>query len=268
MAFQAAYFSLYGRTECTYEPAMTKTFFHGRTEAIRTVQKESVKFVQTFCSAESSPREKIDALRAACKRHTELTRECSKGLGQDRVLYAMAAIARDPTLGAEDSNGSNAGRQSPSSEAGDIVMPAIFRDSGYATLGHTTLSTSNCGNPCLRLFGFGSVVPDGFGIGYIIKDDGLSICASSKHLQTQRFLDTLRSYLLEVQRMLVQLYREANAKPSNGLEMPDAQDDDGYQMFGGYDFYDTTVDALDKLRQEAQKRKAQTVGTKIAMLDY
>jgi carnitine O-acetyltransferase len=35
MAYQAAYYSLYGRIECTYEPAMTKSFLHGRTEAIR-----------------------------------------------------------------------------------------------------------------------------------------------------------------------------------------------------------------------------------------
>lgn len=40
MAYQAAYFSLYGRTESTYEPAMTKAFLHGRTEAIRTVTPE------------------------------------------------------------------------------------------------------------------------------------------------------------------------------------------------------------------------------------
>jgi carnitine O-acetyltransferase len=46
MAFQAAYFGLYGRIECTYEPAMTKAFLHGRTEAIRTVQPESVEFVK------------------------------------------------------------------------------------------------------------------------------------------------------------------------------------------------------------------------------
>ncbi len=46
MAFQAGYYGLYGRIECTYEPAMTKTFLHGRTEAIRTVQPESVKFTK------------------------------------------------------------------------------------------------------------------------------------------------------------------------------------------------------------------------------
>lgn len=35
-----------GRIECTYEPAMTKAFLHGRTEAIRTVQPQSADFVK------------------------------------------------------------------------------------------------------------------------------------------------------------------------------------------------------------------------------
>ena len=39
-------------------------------------------------------------------------------------------------------------------------------------------------------------------------------CASSKHLQTRRFLDTLQGYLLDVQRLLIQLHRAANERPS------------------------------------------------------
>ena len=34
-----------GRIECVYEPAMTKAFLHGRTEAIRSVQPQSVNFI-------------------------------------------------------------------------------------------------------------------------------------------------------------------------------------------------------------------------------
>jgi hypothetical protein len=45
--------------------------------------------VQTFFS-EATPQEKIAALRRACKRHVELTKECSKGLGQDRCEWDIA----------------------------------------------------------------------------------------------------------------------------------------------------------------------------------
>lgn len=85
---------------------MTKGFLHGRTEAIRTVQPESVEFtkvgviifhvgpnisfvcnvLQTFFSEASNER-KIATLRRACGRHVTLTRECSQGLGQDRSVY-------------------------------------------------------------------------------------------------------------------------------------------------------------------------------------
>lgn len=41
-----------------------------------------------------------------------------------------------------------------------------------------------------------------------------SSCASSKHLQTRRFLDTLQAYFLDVQKLLIQLHRSANQRPA------------------------------------------------------
>lgn len=87
MAFQAAYFGLYGTTclaflfiipstlgpgriECTYEPAMTKAFLHGRTEAIRTVQSESIHFVKVsflFFNTPFVALSDIDISCAACR---------------------------------------------------------------------------------------------------------------------------------------------------------------------------------------------------------
>lgn len=81
-------------------------------------------------------------------------------------------------------------------------MPSFFSDAGWERINNTILSTSNCGNPALRHFGFGPVSGDGFGIGYIIKDDSISVCASSKHRQTKRFVDSLESYLNEIRRLL------------------------------------------------------------------
>lgn len=214
MAYQAAYFSLYGRLESQYEPAMVKGFLHGRTEAIRAVTPESSEFVHLFFS-DASPRQKMDALRKACKQHTELTKACLKGLGQDRIMYAMYCLAQRKDAGEASSDGS--GSESEDGAGGGSTkppLPAIFRDPGWADLGHSTLSTSNCGNPSLRLFGFGAVVPDGYGIGYIIKSDSIAFVASSKHRQTQRFLDALEAFFLEARRMLKQLHQDANRKPN------------------------------------------------------
>jgi hypothetical protein len=41
--------------------------------------------------------------------------------------------------------------------------------SSWARLRHDVLSTSNCGGYSLSSFGFGPVVPEGLGVGYIIK---------------------------------------------------------------------------------------------------
>lgn len=218
MAFQAAYYGLYGRVENTYEPAMTKMYLHGRTEAVRPVTTESVDFVKTFWGDNPSE-QKVDALRKAANRHVAMTRECSKAQGQDRHLYALYCVwqrsfedAANSAEGEVDSVASSVpsddgGVYSPSTSSSPRYRnipstPALFSDSGWDKINSTILSTSNCGNPALRHFGFGPTSGDGFGIGYIIKDDSISICASSKHRQTSRFMDTLESYLLEIRKLL------------------------------------------------------------------
>ena len=274
MAFQAAYYGLYGRIECTYEPAMTKMFLHGRTEAIRTVSEESVDFVQTFWG-DHPAEQKVEALRKACVKHTNNTRECSKAEGCDRHLYALFCLWQrmldedfqsnssgmssngysSPVNGSESpvgspgkdslyttdggSNAAGAGGENQVSrvagrERGDSTtssrspnrdppMPLIFADSGWDKLNTTILSTSNCGNPSLRQFGFGPVSGDGFGIGYIIKDDCISICVSSRHRQTKRFVATLESYLLEIRRVLRITNRNQPAKQTRARELDHAR---------------------------------------------
>lgn len=135
--------------------------------------RRAVNFVKTFTS-DASPRDKVAALRAACKAHTELTKACAKGLGQDRILYAMYCLAQQKEKKAARADSSAPPSDSEGSDSEDpeqitARIPALFRDPGYGKLGESILSTSNCGNPALRLFGFGPVSGDGFGIGYIIK---------------------------------------------------------------------------------------------------
>ncbi|KAJ7119092.1 acyltransferase ChoActase/COT/CPT [Mycena epipterygia] len=278
MAFQAAYFGLYGRIECVYEPAMTKAFLHGRTEAIRSIQPQSVEFTKTFYS-DASPSDKIAALRRACERHVALTKECSKGLGQDRHLYALYCLLQRQLSGNLNPSPDDPAPwpQSPTK------MPAIFTDPGWTLISTSILSTSNCGNPALRLFGFGPVAADGYGIGYIIKEDGLSVCASSKHLQTRRFLDTLKGYLHDVQRILIQLHRDANERPApfvdhtgilrdsktgraiNGsADATDGTSDEEIEL-PGYSFFDT---GDVKLLGQRKATPYSNVGTVLQMAEY
>ena len=187
MAFQAAYYGLYGRVEPTYEPAMTKAFLHGRTEAIFTVSQESLDFVQTFWG-DVSPAIKVNALRKACDRHVQTTKLCGQGKGHHRHLYALFCIwerglesgANSPTApepvtpnndGLKNGTGGTllempvpdiADRNvSPGGSMRGDDLPGIYADAAWEKMGNIVLSTSNCGNPSLRLFGFGPVSADG-----------------------------------------------------------------------------------------------------------
>ncbi|KAK3216757.1 hypothetical protein GRF29_1g875007 [Pseudopithomyces chartarum] len=253
MAFQAAYYGLYGRMECVYEPAMTKFFYHGRTEAIRSVSNESADFVKTFWG-ENPAAAKIDALRKACQKHTATTKDCAKAQGPDRHLYALYCIwqraidedgaemassdgwdsTRPSSPEAINSTVGSPKRSSVLSETGSISssppapvqhsMPSLFADAGWDKLNNTILSTSNCGNPSLRQFGFGPTSGEGFGIGYIIKDGSISICASSKHRQTSRFIDALESYFLEIRKLLRQLKRRGTSADKTLSRAREAED--------------------------------------------
>ncbi|KAI8980801.1 acyltransferase ChoActase/COT/CPT [Pilobolus umbonatus] len=222
MSIQAGYYGLYGKSECTYEPAMTKTFLHGRTEAIRSVTLQSRDFVEKFYSSKVDSHEKLESLRTALKTHTSLTRECSKGHGQDRHLYALECVWNRI-------------------HQGDEKKPEIFTDPGWKLLNNTVISTSNCGNPALRLFGFGPVISNGFGIGYIIKEDSIAFVASSKHRQTERFLQTVKKFLADIKVMLQkEKYPGGISQRQRILALEDQEykfANDGYSYFdNGYDF--------------------------------
>lgn len=117
---------------------------------------EAAAYAILFCS-DATPEEKIIALRSAIHAQVALVKKCSSGQGADRHLYSLQCIA---TMDSEQN------------------LPEFFRNVGWEAYNNTILSTSNCGNPSLRLFGFGPVVGNGFGIGYIIKDEAIQVLFS------------------------------------------------------------------------------------------
>lgn len=125
---------------------LTKRFIHGRTEAMRSTTVAAKNLCKVFSSQYTSKEEKIEALIEAVQNHSSLVRDIAKGKGVDRHLYSLKCIA----------------------EKKGLKTPAFFSSEAWQALNHTVLSTSNCGNSSLRLFGFGPVVPDGFGIGMSI----------------------------------------------------------------------------------------------------
>ena len=129
----------------------------------------------------------------------QLSKECGQGMGQDRYvssatphhcflktrddarhLYALYCLLQRQLSGDLNPSPDDPVPWPPSNK-----MPSIFTDPGWELLSTSILSTSNCGNPALRLFGFGPTASDGYGLGYIIKEDGLSVYVAydSVHLR-------------------------------------------------------------------------------------
>ncbi|KIJ28138.1 hypothetical protein M422DRAFT_784649 [Sphaerobolus stellatus SS14] len=99
-------------------------------------------------------RAKIAALRTACEGHVKLTRGCGKGLGQ-RQLYAIYCFLQRALKSFDTSTDSDP--NSRTYPATPTRLRSIFTDPSCVFLSTSILSTSNCGNSALRLFGFGPV---------------------------------------------------------------------------------------------------------------
>lgn len=211
ISMQLAYFRLYGKIVSQYEPVLMKAFYHGRTEAARSSTEKVSNLCYLWLNHASTRKEKLEALRMATENVSAGVKTSASGKGLERHLFALMKIA----------------------EKNNIPTPDFFTCAAYNKLNHTVLSTSNCGNPSLRLFGFGPVVQDGFGIGYIIRDNGIQYSISSKHRQTERFAHMLKKTLIDMGDLLIPLSKvsvardhgKSKAKMSTAEEYCDAYGD-------------------------------------------
>lgn len=167
-----------------YEACSTVAFMHGRTETIRSASDASLAFADQAAAAlaaaaraaaapaqpgSAPPRDggsdaRLRALlAAACAAQSETTRWCQQGLGHERHLLALRALALERAAGAD----------------GGSPLPQIFSDAGWAALTTSTLSTSCLRSESIRGFSFGPVVPHGYGIAYIYDSDGVTVNVTS-----------------------------------------------------------------------------------------
>ncbi len=188
VALQVAQYKLFGRCYSTYESVMTRQFLHGRTEAMRSVTPEAVACAQQLTAADSDQATQAEALRTAIQAHVNRIKECQAAHGVNRHLFGWWNIYR---------------RQGAA--LGLDREPALFSSPGWTALGHDTLSTSNGSLDSLDLFGFGPVVDDGFGIGYIIHDERLAFTFTSRtamQAQLEQFITYVEESLREMAAVL------------------------------------------------------------------
>jgi len=177
--FQIAHYNLYKNIVSTYESASTAAFKHGRTECIRSATVESTECAKIFANPNSTKQQKEESLRKAVKVHSQLVRDAVQGKGVDRHLFALRKL----------------------SEAANSV-PEIFKDVSYKKMGENILSTSTLQSDALGGGGFAPVHPEGFGIGYYVRDDDIAFVLSSYRKDTQQFVNAILDACKEVKTLL------------------------------------------------------------------
>lgn len=112
--------------------------------------------------------EKVRLLRDAVKKHTQLASEAAVGEGVDRHMLGSFLIPLVRQLNLSRASGLRLSK--PSS----MPAPALFKDPLYTRSSHWTLSTSAIFSSHFGVYGWGEVVPDGFGVAYMTGFDGVS----------------------------------------------------------------------------------------------
>lgn len=97
-ALLLAYYRLHGTFAPTYETAMMRHYYKGRTETCRSCSTDSVNFIKAMENPQEETIVKAKLFRAAANRQTELMNEARKGKGVDRHLFGLWCAAYDQGL--------------------------------------------------------------------------------------------------------------------------------------------------------------------------
>jgi len=73
-------------------------------------------------------------------------------------------------------------------EIGVEETPALFSSPGYLALSRNLLSTSSGPTECFRIYGFGPVDDEGFGVRYLMFPDKLVFTMTSRTVMEHRLL--------------------------------------------------------------------------------
>ena len=162
LSFQLAHRRARGRLGATYESIATRSFRHGRTEAMRVVTPEIVAFVAAMDDPAADPAIRLAALRAAAAAHVRRARECQAGQAPEQHLWELQMIQRrrGATLGV----------------SGPI---ALYNSPGWRVMRDDWLSTSAVPSPHVRYWGFGSTSRTCIGVAYALLPDRCNVYLST-----------------------------------------------------------------------------------------
>lgn len=173
----------------TYEAATTRRYWKGRTETIRVVTSQSDAFVSAMDDPHVSREDRKQLFDAAAKAHIVLAKAAGNGEGVDRHMLGLKLCLKE----------------------GEPV-PDIFNDPLYKCSGNWVLSTSAVFSDHFPVYGWGEVIPQGFGVAYMTGyDDRLQYTITSrKEMPNEDFMN-------EIARAAVDLYDLHAGQPKSML---------------------------------------------------
>jgi len=173
MIIQLAYKRLLGdnkRNGATYEAASTRKFYKGRTETIRVVTSEADAWVNSMDDVQVNAETRKKLFDLATSQHISLAVKGGQAQGVDRHLFGLKNLLKE---GEE--------------------LPELYNDPVFKRSSYWVLSTSAIFSKHFPVYGWGEVVPDGFGVAYMTGyDDRLQFTVTSrKEMPNARFVEEI-----------------------------------------------------------------------------
>ncbi|ODQ80081.1 hypothetical protein BABINDRAFT_161715 [Babjeviella inositovora NRRL Y-12698] len=191
IATQLAHYALYGKLVNSLEPISTRKFAGSRNELIAVQSAVVEACARAFISKDVADAEKWELFTKACAQHKLSYKNAISGHGWERHYNALKAIY----LNREAINSSPDTVDAMKIPLLDPKMEEFFfGNEVLAKISEPEIIIANCGNPAIKYFGIAPAVANGFGIGYIIKPNSLSVSlvGTSQWRQTDRLFDTVQ----------------------------------------------------------------------------
>ncbi|KAL6301959.1 acyltransferase ChoActase/COT/CPT [Sparassis latifolia] len=190
---QLAFHKMYNRPGVCYESAQTRKYQLGRTEVIRSASNESKAWAEAMLNPNETDEHRALLFRRAVTRHLQYAAWAADGQGVDRHLFGLKKMLRE----------------------GEPV-PAIYTDAAFSKTNHWELSTSSLSSPFLDGWGYGEVVPDGYGLSYSIGDNYIRWTITSLKRRTAELKHYLAEAATETRAMMERAAATAEAQKHKG----------------------------------------------------
>ncbi|KAJ6525268.1 acyltransferase ChoActase/COT/CPT [Mycena vulgaris] len=183
---QLAFHKMFGRPGVAYESAQTRKYQLGRTEVIRSASSEARAWAEAMLDPKVSDVKRAALFRAAVTRHLQYAAWAADGQGVDRHLFGLRKMLKE----------------------GEEV-PALYLDRAFARTSHWELSTSQLSSPYLDGWGYGEVVPDGYGLSYAIGERYIRWTITSARGDAGKLRHYLAEAATETREMMERAGKEA-----------------------------------------------------------